>query len=105
MIQMKDLIPCKGLASEEVIIHLIREELKSRRFFEALRELGLDDAFYQVDLLDLIMPAIGLSPDSEAHYDFCHDVLSKHSMRVTQDGDELLNEARKVYELLLSNSL
>ena len=84
--------------SEKVIIQLVREELKSRKFFEALRDLGLDDAFYQTDLIDIIMASLGLS--SERHYTFCADLLRKHSARVLQNHDELLEEAQRVYAML-----
>jgi len=92
--------PEKSFA-EKAIIHLIGEELKSRKFFEGLRDLGLDDAFYQANLLELIMTAMGLPPEShDEHYNFYHDVLRKHSDRVAQDADELLNEAQRVYAIL-----
>jgi hypothetical protein len=87
-------------ASANVITYLIREELKSRKFFEGLRDLGLDDAFYQVDLLDLIMAGLGLEPESQDDYNFCHTALRKHSIRVVEDRDELLNEAKRVYRIL-----
>lgn len=85
---------------EKAIIQLVREELKSRHFFEALRDLGLDDAFYQTDLLDLIMASLDLSPERQEQYTFCADLLRKHSARVTQNHDELLYEARRVYAML-----
>jgi len=99
---MKPIIPSPASPlTEKAIIHLIGQELKSRRFFEGLRELGLDDAFYQPDLLELIMTAMGLPPEShDEHYNFYHDILRKHSDRVAQDADELLNEATRVYAIL-----
>jgi hypothetical protein len=87
-------------SSDTATIHLVREELKSRRFFEGLRDLGLDDAFYQTDLLDLIMARLGLSPESQEQYSFCVSLLQKHSARVNQDADELLSEARCAYAML-----
>ena len=86
------------LPGEKVIIQLVREELKSRKFFETLRDLGLDDAFYQTDLLDIIMASLDLS--SDRHYTFCADLLRKHSARVLQNHDELLEEAQRVYGML-----
>lgn len=83
---------------EKAIIQLVREELKSRHFFETLRDLGLDDSFYQANLLELIMASLDLS--SEHQYDFCADLLRKHSARVTQNHDELHFEAERVYALL-----
>ena len=86
--------------ASKVIIILIREELKSRKFFEGLREIGLDDNFYQTDLLELIMAGLGLTSDSPEQYTFCYDVLHEHSTQVVEDADELLDEAKRVYEIL-----
>jgi len=90
--------------AKKVILHLIREELKSRKFFESLRDLGLDDAFYQVDLLELIMTPLGLKYDDQADYDFCCDLLRSHSLRVVQDSGEVWEEATRVYAILLEHT-
>jgi hypothetical protein len=95
--------PNEPLASS-IIIHLIREELKSRRFFEALRELGLDDSFYQTDLLEIIMAGMGLPLNSEECYSYCHGLMRRHSARVAQDTGELLNEAKRVHGILLQQA-
>jgi hypothetical protein len=87
-------------SAEKVIVHLIREELKSRKFFEGLREIGLDDNFYQTDLLELITAGLGLTPDSPEQYTFCYDLLNEHSTQVVEDADELLDKATRVYEIL-----
>lgn len=97
---MKDIRLSQEPSAEKVIIHLIREELKSRKFFKGLRELGLDDAFYQTDLLELIMAGLGLLPDSTEQYAFCYDLMSKRSSRIRQNADELLDEATRVYYIL-----
>jgi hypothetical protein len=92
--------------AEKAVIHLIAQELKSRKFFEGLRDLGLDDAFYQADLLEVVMSAMGLPPEAHEHqYDFYHDLLRKHSARVAQDADELFNEARCVYDILVQHAI
>jgi len=88
-------------SAEDVIIHLICEELKSRKFFGGLRELGLDDDFYQVDLMELIMTLAGLKYGSQADYNFCLALLKNHSRRVVQDVDEVWEEASRVAEILV----
>ena len=90
--------------AEEVVIHLIREELKSQRFFEGLRELGLDDAFYQTDLLELIMTGVGMPVESMEHQAFCYNLLKRHSARVTQDASALIDEAKRVYCILVEHA-
>jgi hypothetical protein len=102
---MNPITPLLKEPSAEFILVLIKEQLKGHRFFEGLRELGLDDAFYQTDLLELIMAALGLLPQSEEDYNFYHSVFKKHSVRVTQDADTLLDEARVVYDILLQHAM
>lgn len=98
---MKDIVLFDSAPStNKVVIHLIREELKSRKFFDGLRRVGLDDGFYQTDLLELIMIGLGLTPDSKDQYNYCYNLLSKHSHRVVEDADELHNEATRVFTLL-----
>jgi hypothetical protein len=86
--------------AEKTAIYLIREELKSRKLFGGLRDLGFDDDFYCADLLEIIMPLIGYSWDLPEHYDFCNNLLEKHSALVVLDGLELLDEAKRVYDIL-----
>lgn len=40
---------------KELLLYLTAQDLKSRRFFDGLRELGLDDDYYQSELGDLIL--------------------------------------------------
>jgi hypothetical protein len=97
---MKDTSLSLEAFAEKAIIYLIREELKSRKLFGGLRDLGFDDDFYQTDLLEIIMPWIGFYWDQPDEYDFCNGLLEKHSALVVLDGAELLDEARRVYDLL-----
>jgi hypothetical protein len=87
-------------SAAKVILTLIREDLKSRKFFEGLRDLGLDDAFYQADLVALLMAGLGLEAGNATHYDFCVTLLRKHSQRVVEDHGALLDEAKRVYNTL-----
>jgi len=46
------------------------------------------------------MAGLGLMPDSTEEYTFCYNLISKHSLRVVEDADELLYEAKRVYNIL-----
>ena len=86
---------------KNIILAMIKEELKSHKFFGTLSELGLDDDFYQADLLEYIIPAIGLPPlRSEKSYLFYHDLFKRHSEYVERDAEALHNEALGVYHTL-----
>jgi hypothetical protein len=101
---MKDIFLFQEPSAEKVIVYLISQELKSRKFFEGLREIGLDDDFYQTDLLELIMASLGIISDSTEQYTFCYNLLNKHSTHVVEDTDELLDEAKRVYGILLRHA-
>lgn len=49
---------------------LIREELKSRKFFGGLQKLGLDYCFYQPHLDRSILAAVELDEESDEVFDF-----------------------------------
>lgn len=48
--------------NKDIIIHLITRELKHNRFIIGLRDLGLEPQDFSIDLLDAILPLMGLPP-------------------------------------------
>ena len=101
---MKDKIPPTDPSVQKVVILLIKEELKSRKLFHELHWLGYHNCFYQADLLDLIVLAMGLKPGSSMQRSMCHTLLDKHSQRVVADAAELLDEAKRVHDILLRHA-
>lgn len=88
--------------SARVTILLIQEQLKSNKLFSTLSQLGIETAFYQANLTELIAGAVGLGVDSKIDYGFCYRLLMQHSKRVVEDADELYDEATRVYRLLVA---
>ena len=64
---------------DNLILLLIGEELKSHKFFSALRKLGLDDAFYQTDLSTYILNHTGFDAEQDAVVDRYFHLLSHYS--------------------------
>jgi hypothetical protein len=86
----------------ELTLFLIREELKSRKFFNSLQALGLDDCYYQPHLDELIMANVGLDDDSNETFDFYYDVIEKYSQKIEPDKDSITEQAFNAYMELIS---
>lgn len=87
-----------SLQVDEVLLILIREDLKSQKVFDHLRALGLEDIFYQSDLAEIILKAVGLNAESEKDLDFYYCLVKEFAPQVTGNQQEL---NRLVGELFL----
>jgi len=83
----------------EHICFLIGEELKSRRFFNTLLDLGLDNSYFQPHFDEAIMACLGLD-DSNATLDFYYSVMNDHAGKIGVKRESVEEEARSVYDKL-----
>lgn len=88
-------------ADIQVPIFLIREELKSRKFFRALQETGLDDCYYQPHLDTLILRTLDMDDDSDETFDAYYKIIERRSKKISPDNDSIMKQALKVYHELL----
>lgn len=94
--------PLIKLPSEvQVPIYLIKEELKSRKFFRALQEMGLDDCYYQPHLDTLILRSLDMDDDSDETFDAYYKIIEHRSKKISTDNDSIMKQALKVYHELL----
>lgn len=84
-----------------LILALLCEELKSRKFFNSLLQLGLDNCPYQVHLDEIIMNLLGLNDDLNETYDFYYNLIEKHSIEINRSRESIEREAVNVYRALL----
>jgi hypothetical protein len=91
----------KFLSDEELLLWLIREDLKCRKFFDGLRAIGMEDTFYQPELGMLILKCAGFENAIDDMYDFYHDLLGRHSQAIETDIDSVRREAFQVYAELI----
>lgn len=82
---------------DELTLYLIMEELKSRKFFNTLRTVGLDDAFYQADLSGPILNAFGLTDESNETMDGYYRIMEKYAEGVTNENGMMVKQAMKAY--------
>ena len=88
--------------SIEVPLFLLKEELQSYKFFDGLRNIGLDDSYYHADLSSLVLGYIGFQEESDELHDFYFSLIRKYSEEVNTDNDTVMKLALKVYMDLLT---
>ncbi|GCC52430.1 hypothetical protein SanaruYs_26670 [Chryseotalea sanaruensis] len=86
----------------ELIHSLIKEELKSRKVFNTLRNLGLDGCPYQPHVDELIIKLLGFDMESDQAYDFCYQLFENHAENIIDDTS--LTEQTKLIYLKLSQA-
>jgi hypothetical protein len=89
--------------SEQLIVALICEELKSRRFFSTLQLLGLEDSPWQPNLDQLIMQGLGLN-DANSTLDFYFRVMDEHAGTIGTSEESVHAQAKEVYRKLKSKA-
>jgi hypothetical protein len=85
----------------ETALFLIREELKSRKFFHALQQAGLDDSCYQPHLDDLILRNLALNDDSDEVLYAYDKIMERRSRKIQPDNNSVMKQALKAYHELL----
>ncbi len=81
----------------QLTLYLIKEELKSRKFFRTLQEAGLHDCYYQPHLDALILRSLDLDDGSDQVFDAYYDLIEHRSRKIDADNDSIMKQALKVY--------
>jgi hypothetical protein len=90
--------PIVNIPSEtQITLYLIKEELKSRKFFRTLQEAGLHDCYFQPHLDSLILRSLDLDDDSDKVFDAYYDIIEHRSRKIEADNDTIMKQALKVY--------
>lgn len=87
------------MSKHELALYLIREELKNRKFFNTLREAGIDDCFYQADLSTAILEVVGIDDKTDETYYYYSDLVDYCATKI-KDIDSIKEQATKVYQAL-----
>jgi glutamine synthetase len=81
----------------QIALYLITEELKTRKLFQALQEVGLDDCYFQPHLDSLIMRNIGLDDGKDETFIIYTDIMDKRARKIEADRESIMKQALKVY--------
>jgi hypothetical protein len=87
-------------SNDTFIISLISEELKSRKLFNTLQQLGLENSCYQPQLDEVILQCLGLTDERNETMDFYCAVMDTHAEKIGTKRESVEAEARLVYEKL-----
>jgi len=89
-------------AEAQISLYLIREELKSRRLFQSLHQVGLDDCWFQPHLDSLILESMGMEEYNDEMFARYDAILEKRSRKIEASNDSVMKQAMKVYGELCS---
>lgn len=81
-------------------IYLIREELKSRKLFNTLQAVGIQDCYFQPHLDSLILRSMGIDECGDETFDRYVDIIEKRSRKITMERGSVMKQAVKVYREL-----
>lgn len=98
MIRKPSKMPFVRLPYEiDLVLLLIREELKSHKHFDSLYHAGLDDCIYQPHLAKLILAKLELDDGSDATFEFFSALIEKRAKKIQPDIDSIMTQTVKVY--------
>ena len=86
----------------QLSLYLIKEELKSRKLFHALHEVGLDDCYFQPHLDSLILRSVGLDDGTDKTFSLYNNIIEKRSRKIEADYDSIMKQAIKAYQELMN---
>jgi hypothetical protein len=89
-------------ADVQITLHLIREELKSRKFFYVLQEAGLDDCYFQPHLDSIILNSIDMDDGTDETFSLYDDIIDRRSKKIDASNDSIMKQALKVYAELMA---
>ena len=86
----------------ELLLLLIKEELKSNKFFSGLAKVGLEDCYYQPNLSNIILAQAGFEDCPDDLMNYYTDLVEKYSERIEDDNDSVTKEALDLYMELMT---
>ena len=86
----------------ELALFLIQAELKTRKFFNGLQNVGLYDCDYQCNFNALIADCIGFDDHRDEDFSRFDEILEKYSEKIEPDNESLMKQVMNAYvELVL----
>jgi len=86
----------------ELLLLLIKEELKSAKLFNGLAKLGLEDCYYQPNLSNIILTQAGFDDCPDELMNFYVALVDKYSERIENDDEVILQQAMELYSELMN---
>lgn len=86
----------------QIVLSLIKEELKSRKLFEVLYEVGMGDCYFQPHLDHLILLHIGMDDGTDETFARYSDIMDNRCQKITADMPSIEKQALKAYTELMA---
>jgi hypothetical protein len=87
--------------STQTILYLISQELKIRRFFNALHKAGIDDVYFEPHLDKLILAQMEMDDGSDEIMEWFNRIIDKRSRKIEPNSESVMKQAMKVYTELV----
>jgi len=81
----------------EFTIYLIKEDLRSSKFFNTLASVGFEDNPYRSDFSTMVLASIGFEDRSDALYELYYNLLNKYAKKVESDNKKIIKVAFNLY--------
>jgi hypothetical protein len=83
------------------ILYMIREDLKSQKYFDGQAELNGTESPYRPHLAKLILLRMNLDDGSDEIFEFYYRIVEKRSKRIGEDNDSIMKQVMKVWAELV----
>lgn len=95
-------VPLVKLPSDtELILFIIKEDLKNTKLFDGLESAGLTDCFYRGDFAALVLAYMGFDDIPDDLQEFYADLISKYAEKIEPDNRVIMEYAIEVYNEIL----
>jgi hypothetical protein len=90
----------RNVTKDKYVLEVLVEELKSRKYANALMQIRVEDPFRQTILGTFILEYMGLDPKSAQTLSLYNQLLNKHSRGIIVYNDSVTVAALKIVEEL-----
>ena len=81
------------MSTKDLVIHLIREELRNKRLMHSLEDLGFDCSFFTLNISHIILELAGFRERPDELYEWYFELVEKALAEITfWNLDEMLNK-------------
>lgn len=84
----------------ELILYLIRQELKLTKIYNGLHNIGYSDSYYESHLGTLILALMEFDDTDDSLIDFYVKLIDKYSEKIEPNNDSMMKCTMKVYQKL-----
>ena len=95
------------MKNEELVIHLIHEELRNLRFMMSFEDIGFDCSFFTINIGHVILELVGFEEINDELFDWYYGLIKKALEEITFGNlNEMLKKwSKKLHKELLDKKL